>query len=198
MHDRRRQKQNQGISHKNPRSAKPEGLRIGARNDLHANAYLRAMQSVVPRIVVLRWELIFACRRLGGTSYRPGRYWRTTVASTCLLPVELVGSVVRGTVEANAPYAAYVEYGTGQRGAASAGAGAGPYSPNWPAGYASPRRICAWLSTPRAPAILDAFAKQGLQSRFNGAGTAAEDRSQPSRGPHIVARSQRRRSPLRG
>ena len=76
-------------------------------------------------------------------------------------PVELVGSVVRGTVEANAPYAAYVEYGTGQRGEASAGAGPGPYSPSWPGMPAQPYMRPA-LDTAR-PAILDAFAKQGFK-----------------------------------
>ena len=35
--------------------------------------------------------------------------------------VELVGSTVQGHVVADEPYAAYVEYGTGQRGAASPG-----------------------------------------------------------------------------
>jgi HK97 gp10 family phage protein len=32
----------------------------------------------------------------------------------------------------DAPYAAYVEFGTGRRGAASSGAGPYPYDPNWP------------------------------------------------------------------
>lgn len=35
-------------------------------------------------------------------------------------------------------HAAYVEYGTGIRGAASAGAGEGPYDPNWPGMPAQP------------------------------------------------------------
>jgi HK97 gp10 family phage protein len=35
-------------------------------------------------------------------------------------------------------HAAYVEYGTGVRGAASAGAGEGPYDPNWPGMPAQP------------------------------------------------------------
>lgn len=35
-------------------------------------------------------------------------------------------------------HAAYVEYGTGQRGAASAGAGEGPYDPSWPGMTAQP------------------------------------------------------------
>lgn len=37
-----------------------------------------------------------------------------------------------------ADYAAYVEFGTGRRGASSAGAGAGPYDPNWPGMEAQP------------------------------------------------------------
>jgi HK97 gp10 family phage protein len=35
-------------------------------------------------------------------------------------------------------HAVYVEFGTGQRGAASAGAGPGPYSPTWPGMPAQP------------------------------------------------------------
>jgi len=38
----------------------------------------------------------------------------------------------------SANHAAYVEYGTGRAGAASAGAGAGPYSPTWPGMPAQP------------------------------------------------------------
>lgn len=35
-------------------------------------------------------------------------------------------------VTVGVPYAAYPEFGTGRRGAASPDAGAGPYNPNWP------------------------------------------------------------------
>lgn len=38
----------------------------------------------------------------------------------------------------DADHAAFNEYGTGQRGAASPGAGAGPYDPNWPGMPATP------------------------------------------------------------
>lgn len=38
----------------------------------------------------------------------------------------------------DAPHSVYVEFGTGQRGAASAGAGEDPYSPNWPGMPAKP------------------------------------------------------------
>lgn len=48
------------------------------------------------------------------------------------------GSRLTGAVSANTGYAAYVEFGTGQRGAASAGAGPGPYSPTWPGMPAQP------------------------------------------------------------
>jgi HK97 gp10 family phage protein len=49
--------------------------------------------------------------------------------------------VVNGThaaVEFTAGHAIYVEYGTGRRGAASPGAGPGPYNPNWPGMRAQP------------------------------------------------------------
>lgn len=49
--------------------------------------------------------------------------------------VEDLDSGVRGSVGPNMPYAAFVEFGTGERGAASPGAGAGPYGarPGMPA-----------------------------------------------------------------
>lgn len=45
---------------------------------------------------------------------------------------------VSGTVAPHVMYAAYVEFGTGQRGQASAGAGDGPYNPNWKGQPAQP------------------------------------------------------------
>ena len=48
------------------------------------------------------------------------------------------GKTVVGNVVADAPYAAYVEFGTGIRGASSEGAGKGPYSPTWPGMEAQP------------------------------------------------------------
>lgn len=48
------------------------------------------------------------------------------------------GKTVTGAVEATAPYAGYVEFGTGIRGAASPGAGPYPYSPTWPGMEAQP------------------------------------------------------------
>ena len=53
------------------------------------------------------------------------------------------------------PYAAYLEYGTGIRGAASPGAGDGPYDPNWPGMVAQPYLRPA-LDTAR-PAIVEVF-----------------------------------------
>jgi hypothetical protein len=54
--------------------------------------------------------------------------------------VELLnaGAQPSAAVVFDTPYAAYVEYGTGQRGAASEGAGKGPYDPNWPGMAAEP------------------------------------------------------------
>ena len=52
--------------------------------------------------------------------------------------VTWAGNSVDGEVSANSNHAAYVEYGTGIRGAASAGAGPGPYSPSWPGQIAQP------------------------------------------------------------
>ena len=45
---------------------------------------------------------------------------------------------VTGIVQPDEPYAAYVEFGTGIRGASSPGAGAGPYSSTWPGMPAQP------------------------------------------------------------
>lgn len=52
-------------------------------------------------------------------------------------PAEENGVVV-GAVEATAPYAMYVEYGTGRRGAESPGRGEGPYSMGWAGMAAQP------------------------------------------------------------
>lgn len=76
--------------------------------------------------------------------------------------VELVGSTVQGHVVADEPYAAFVEFGTGQRGAASPGAGPGPYSSSWPGQIAQPYMRPA-LDTAR-PAIVAAFEKRGFKT----------------------------------
>jgi len=52
--------------------------------------------------------------------------------------VEQLDTTVRGTVGPHTDYAAFVEFGTGIRGASSPGAGAGPYSPTWPGMVAQP------------------------------------------------------------
>lgn len=75
--------------------------------------------------------------------------------------VELVGSTVQGVVSADSGHAAYVEFGTGQRGAASEGAGAGPYSPSWPGMPAQPYMRPA-LDSARAE-VLAAYEKQGFK-----------------------------------
>jgi HK97 gp10 family phage protein len=49
-----------------------------------------------------------------------------------------VGKTVVGRVGPHMPYAGYVEFGTGIRGAASPGAGEGPYSESWPGQPAQP------------------------------------------------------------
>ena len=48
------------------------------------------------------------------------------------------GKTVVGRVSPHVPYAVYVEFGTGIRGAASPGAGKGPYSDTWPGMVAQP------------------------------------------------------------
>ncbi len=48
------------------------------------------------------------------------------------------GKTVRGVVGPHTHYAAYVEFGTGIAGAASPGAGSGPYNPKWPGMPAQP------------------------------------------------------------
>ena len=54
------------------------------------------------------------------------------------LPVEWKGKNVTGYVEYTMPYAAYVEFGTGARGAGSAGAGPFSYTMSWPGQVAQP------------------------------------------------------------
>lgn len=48
------------------------------------------------------------------------------------------GKQIRGPVSVNMPYAAYVEFGTGARGAGSAGAGPFAYTMSWPGMPAQP------------------------------------------------------------
>lgn len=76
-------------------------------------------------------------------------------------PVEVVGTTVQGSVEATAAHAAFVEFGTGQRGAASPGAGEGPYSPTWP-GMAAQPYLRPALDTARSQ-IIAAYEKQGFK-----------------------------------
>ena len=52
--------------------------------------------------------------------------------------IEELAKTIRGSVAPDTDYAAYVEFGTGIAGAASAGAGEGPYSPTWPGMVAQP------------------------------------------------------------
>ena len=68
---------------------------------------------------------------------------------------EISGNSVTAVVVAAEYYAAYVEYGTGQRGSASPGAGPGPYDPNWPGMAAQPYMRPA-IDTRRAD-VLDAI-----------------------------------------
>lgn len=68
------------------------------------------------------------------------------------------GNQVTAEIVATADYAAYVEYGTGERGAASAGAGEGPYSPHWP-GMAAQPYMRPPLDTRRGD-VFDAIAQE--------------------------------------
>lgn len=52
--------------------------------------------------------------------------------------VEELDKTIRGRVGPHTDYAAYVEFGTGIRGAESDGAGDGPYSSTWPGMAAQP------------------------------------------------------------
>ena len=54
------------------------------------------------------------------------------------LEVSQSGKTVAAAVVFDAPYSVYVEFGTGIRGAASPGAGDGPYSESWPGMAAQP------------------------------------------------------------
>jgi HK97 gp10 family phage protein len=75
--------------------------------------------------------------------------------------VELVGSTVQGNVEASAPHAGFVEFGTGARGAASPGAGPYPYTESWP-GMPAQSYMRPALDTAR-PEIQQAFASRGFK-----------------------------------
>lgn len=74
------------------------------------------------------------------------------------LPVEQdrdlagAGNAITAVVEAGTDHAFFVEYGTGLRGMESAGAGPGPYDPNWPGMVAQPYMRPA-LDTVRGEAL---------------------------------------------
>lgn len=57
---------------------------------------------------------------------------------TAKTEVEIGNDAVTGSVIYPASYAAYVEFGTGRRGASSAGAGPYTYNPDWPGMVAQP------------------------------------------------------------
>ncbi len=69
--------------------------------------------------------------------------------------IEVKGAEATGYVVFDAEHAAFIEYGTGERGAASPGAGEGPYTPGWPGMPAQPY-IRPALDTAR-PAIVEVF-----------------------------------------
>jgi len=65
------------------------------------------------------------------------------------------GTTITGKVGPHMPYADYVEFGTGQRGAESAGAGPGPYRADWPGMPAQPYMRPALDET--RPKVLEIF-----------------------------------------
>jgi HK97 gp10 family phage protein len=79
---------------------------------------------------------------------------RDSISST----VDDSGSTVVGSVGPHMDYAAYVEYGTGVRGASSAGAGPYAYNPNWP-GMAAHPYVRPSLDECK-PTVLDMFRSQ--------------------------------------
>jgi hypothetical protein len=79
--------------------------------------------------------------------------------------IEVVAS--RDTVDVSvvfdSPHAVYVELGTGRRGAASPGAGPGPYNPNWPGMPARPYIRSAFdANSDSAETIIDLFVQGAL------------------------------------
>lgn len=71
------------------------------------------------------------------------------------------GQRVTGSVVSSSDHAAYVEFGTGVRGAASPGAGPFPYNPEWPGMPAQPHMRPA--IDQNHGAILDAFRDEGFR-----------------------------------
>lgn len=72
--------------------------------------------------------------------------------------VQELEKTVRGSVAPHMPYAEFVEFGTGIRGASSSGSGAGPYSTSWPGMPAQPYMRPA-LDESREP-IMELFRSQ--------------------------------------
>lgn len=67
----------------------------------------------------------------------------------------IAGDTASADVVSGSDHGGYLEFGTGQRGESSAGAGPGPYDPNWPGMVASPYLRPA-LDTKRAE-VMDAI-----------------------------------------
>lgn len=119
------------------------------------------MQKIVPKLVAATKEasdsVAWEARQLAPVDTGE------LVDSISTGAVELVGSAVQGFVEADSPHAAFVEFGTGQRGAASPGAGSGPYNPDWPGMAAQPYMRPA-LDAARGE-VLAAYERQGFKVR---------------------------------
>jgi hypothetical protein len=121
---------------------------------------VRVQASFVPRIVAAVTAgcgaVVEEAKVIAEPHVRSGDY----IDSIHVGSVALVGTVVTGEVVADSEHAAFVEFGTGIRGAASAMAGAGPYSDTWP-GMEAQAPLRSGLDVAR-PAIRAAFEKEGF------------------------------------
>ena len=148
-------------------------MNFKAQSDFRPADLSRLMQSMIPRIAAAVTE---GCEAVvtEAQSIVPIDTGELS-ASIHTASVQLVGSVVSGTVVADAPHAAFVEYGTGLTGEGTypydLPAEGVPYTGGWVYDYKDQN----WQGHPAQPfmrpavdnarpAIVDAFAKQGFKA----------------------------------
>ena len=110
-------------------------MNLRAQSSFRAGSFSRLEQIIVPKLV--------AGAQAGADAVLEISQGLVPVDTGALkdsgkTSVEWTGTRVSGYVTYGEYYAAYVEFGTGRRGSASAGAGPFPYNENWPGMVAQP------------------------------------------------------------
>lgn len=127
---------------------------VGAKATFRPRSYNgRFVDAVITPAVRASVEAAATVIQAAAQGYAPVR--TGALRESITMTIDDQGTTIIGRVAATAPYAVYVEYGTGQRGAESPGAGPGPYSEHWKGMSAQPYMRPALDET--KPSILDLF-----------------------------------------